>query len=221
MFTTNVLKFKEDVGSKVYFTSDTHFGHQRSFIYERRGHTSVTEHDEKCVESINEHVRENDLLFHLGDFCLNTNRPRFDEILDSINCKNIFYIWGNHNAAIKEAYREVVDSMVSGLSFNSDIQVYPVTYKNKLTFLGPYQEISVNKKLIVLSHYPIEIWNQQQKNVWHICGHSHHGNPTTLPDSTSGLCLDAGWDGYYRPISFEEVSYLMSKKTYLKKDTHH
>lgn len=220
MFTENIIKFRHSKESKVFFTSDTHFGHAKEFVYGKRGHETVDEHDQYLIEMINDTIQPNDILFHLGDFCLNVDRNRFDEILDSINCNNIYYTWGNHNSSIKEAYHDCVQDYIGGPNLDGKY-IYPLTYKNKLTFLGPYKEISVNKKMIVLCHYPIEIWNQQQKEVWHLCGHSHHGNPTTLPSANEGLCLDVGWDGYLKPISFEEVSDIMSTKQYKRNDLHH
>jgi calcineurin-like phosphoesterase family protein len=217
MTTEDIIKFNHNKESKIYFTSDSHFGHKQPFIYEKRGYSSVDEHDDFIVYTINDHVRENDILIHLGDFCLNSNREHFDNIIDNINCNNIYYIWGNHNAIIKDVYKECL------LQYNipPKTNMYPVTYNNKLTFLGPYKEISINGRLIVICHYPIEIWNQQQRDVWHLCGHSHHGNPTTLPHNNFGKCLDVGWDGYSRPLSFDEVKSVMDKKTYYKRDSHH
>lgn len=218
MFTEKVLKFNHSSDSKVFFTSDTHFGHNKSFVFEKRGYSSVEEHDEKLIDMFNKYIKKSDVLFHLGDFCLNTKRERFDQLLDQIECENIYYVWGNHNACIKDAYREVVSEKYN---VDENTFVYPVTYKNKLNFLGPYKEITVNKQMIVVCHYPLEIWNQQQNNVWHLCGHSHHGNPTTLPSNLNGYCLDVGWDGYQRPISYDEVVGFMNNKQYYKRDLHH
>lgn len=218
MFTEKIIKFNHGPDSRIYFTSDTHFGHQQKFIFEKRGYVSVEDHDSKLITTLNDHVRKNDILFHLGDFCLNTKRERVDDILNQLTCENIYYIWGNHNAGMKDIYRETVNDQ---FDVDDDTFIYPLTYKNKLTFLGPYKEISINKKFIVISHYPFEIWNQQQNNVWHLCGHSHHGNPTTLPTHKNGYCLDVGWDGYARPISYDEIADIMNNKQYYKKDLHH
>ena len=36
----------------IYITSDLHFGHQQSFLYEPRGFNSIEEHDKVIIENI-------------------------------------------------------------------------------------------------------------------------------------------------------------------------
>ena len=100
------LKLTHNDSHRVYFTSDTHFNHDKAFIYESSGYKNRYEHNDALITKINEVVRPQDTLFHLGDFCLNITPPEFDAILSRINCNNIAYIWGNHNSCIRRYYED-------------------------------------------------------------------------------------------------------------------
>lgn len=210
------LKINHSDDRKVYFTSDTHFNHDKPFIYESRGYKDRYEHNDALIAKINEIVRPHDVLFHLGDFCLNITMPEFEQIVSRINCNNIYYIWGNHNSCIRRQYEETL----KGEYQRDDIEVYP--YKiSKITYLGYYKEVIVNGHLIVLHHYPHQIWNQMQKFAWQLSGHSHYTNPTTHLDNPNNRILDVGWDGHSKPLAFNEIQKIMMNKNHVKQDKHH
>jgi calcineurin-like phosphoesterase family protein len=209
------LKLIHNEDHKVFFTSDTHFRHNQSFIFEARGYKDRYEHDDALIAKINEVVRPEDTLIHLGDFCLNITPPEFNEILARINCQNIAYIWGNHNSCIRKNYEDAVTT-----EYGKDIEVYPYAV-GKITYLGYYGEVIVNGQMIVIHHYPHQIWNQMQKGAWQLSGHSHYTNPTTQLDSTDNKILDVGWDGHGKPLSFPEIQKIMMNKSHVKQDKHH
>ena len=209
------LKLIHNDNHRVYFTSDTHFRHNQSFIYESRGYKDRYEHDDALIAKINEVVRPEDTLIHLGDFCLNITPPEFNEILARINCQNIAYIWGNHNSCIRKHYEDAVTT-----EYGKDIEVYPYAV-GKITYLGYYSEVIVNGQMIVIHHYPHQIWNQMQKGAWQLSGHSHYTNPTTQLDSTDNKILDVGLDCHGKPLSFPEIQKIMMNKNHVKQDKHH
>ena len=210
------LKLTHSEDHKVYFTSDSHFRHNQSFIFEARGYKDRYEHDDALITKINEVVRPQDTLFHLGDFCLNITPPEFEEILRRINCDNIAYIWGNHNSCIRRVYEETI----AGEYQRNDIEVYPYAV-GKITYLGYYKELIVNGHMIVIHHYPHQIFNQMQKGAWQLSGHSHYTNPTTQLDHPDNKILDVGWDGHGKPLSFPEIQKIMMNKQHVKQDKHH
>ena len=209
------LKLTHNDSHKVFFTSDTHFRHNQSFIFEARGYKDRYEHDDALIAKINEVVRPEDTLIHLGDFCLNITPPEFESILSRINCNNIAYIWGNHNSCIRRYYEDAVTT-----EYGKDIEVYPYAV-GKLTYLGYYKELIVNGHMIVIHHYPHQIFNQMQKGAWQLSGHSHYTNPTTQVENPDNKILDVGWDGHGKPLSFPEIQKIMMNKNHLKQDKHH
>lgn len=210
------LKLTHNDNHRVYFTSDTHFNHDKPFIYEARGYKNRAEHNDALIAKINELVRPEDTLIHLGDFCLNITPPEFVQILDRINCQNIAYIWGNHNSCIRKYYEDAVAAEYQ----RNDIDVYPYAV-GKITYLGYYGELIVNGQMIVIHHYPHQIWNQMQRGAWQLSGHSHYTNPTTHVDNPSNKILDVGWDGHSKPLSFSEIQKIMMNKNHVKLDDHH
>ena len=210
------LKLTHNDDHKVFFTSDSHFNHDKEFIYKSRGYSNRYEHNDALIAKINEVVRPQDTLIHLGDFCLNITPPEFEEILRRINCQNILYIWGNHNSCIRRMYEETL----AGEYQRNDIEVYPYAV-GKITYLGYYKELIVNGYMIVIHHYPHQIFNQMQKGAWQLSGHSHYTNPTTQLEHPDNKILDVGWDGHGKPLSFPEIQKIMMNKTHVKQDKHH
>ena len=53
--------------SNIWITSDTHFGHDKDFIWKARGYCSIQEHDEDLIKKWNERIKPDDIVYHLGD----------------------------------------------------------------------------------------------------------------------------------------------------------
>lgn len=63
--------------SKVFFTSDHHFGHKLIIDFESRPFSGVEEMNRTMIENWNSVVGEGDTVFHLGDFSfMNLKRRR-------------------------------------------------------------------------------------------------------------------------------------------------
>ena len=52
----------------IYFTSDTHFGSKRTLELSKRPFKNTNEMDKTILDNFNNILRENDILYHLGDF---------------------------------------------------------------------------------------------------------------------------------------------------------
>lgn len=81
--------------SKIFLTSDTHFGHDREFLWGPRGFTSSQEHDEAVIKNWNETVSAEDIVYHLGDLMLGDNLYGI-ECVKRLN-GHIKLIRGNHD----------------------------------------------------------------------------------------------------------------------------
>lgn len=82
--------------STTYFTSDTHFQHEKILILgSGRPFSSIEEHDQFLIDAWNARVNKNDRVFHLGDFMMG-DRRKFPQIVAKLNGR-IFMILGNHD----------------------------------------------------------------------------------------------------------------------------
>ena len=81
---------------KIWVTSDWHFYHDRSFLYEPRGFKSVWEMNEAIISRHNEVVQPEDDIYVLGDLMLNNNDAGIAAIKQ---LKGWFHIIrGNHDS---------------------------------------------------------------------------------------------------------------------------
>jgi calcineurin-like phosphoesterase family protein len=209
-----MMKINSEPDSSVWFGGDFHLGHNRPFVWEKRGFKSSEECTNHTISTLNEMVRPNDKLFFVGDFCLNTSPQKFEEYISRILCQNIYMLWGNHNNPVEAIYRREVLA-----KYGEEIKVYPFRYKNVI-FLGDYQELLIDGKIVVLMHYPISVWNFMKEGAYMLCGHSHYSFPETRREHENGLILDVGWDGKLAPYSFEDVKNIMKHKK-IKQADHH
>lgn len=201
----------------VWFTADTHFGHRKIPYYAKRKFClsveeldlldsgtqdwnpswySIKKMDEILIENINNYVDENDVLWHLGDYCYSKNRDleiQAEKYRKRIKCKNVNLVWGNHdNHKIAKFFKSCCER----------------------------QEVTIKNKFIVLSHYAQAVWNKSHNGSWHLYGHSHSSAENWLNEHMpERLSLDVGVDnifkifGEYRPVSFEELfNYFKNKK---------
>lgn len=209
-----ILNFPSTVDSKCWFSSDLHWNHSPKWnipIWESRGYKSVIDSNTAILTTINTLVNPNDNLFLLGDLALNVSEEQLECLIGSIKCKNIYFIWGNHNSRIKDIYYRAMDNIQKLTDYESltgmtNCEIYPYRYKN-IVFLGSYAEIVVNYQHIVLQHYPIFSWNGMTHGHWHLYGHVHSKN-----EISRGKSLDVGWDAFKKPVSFDELTTLMNAK---------
>jgi calcineurin-like phosphoesterase family protein len=198
-----LLKFSEKEGESIRFVSDFHAFHNREFVWEARGYSSIREHNKALADKTNEFVGKDDILFNLGDMFLNADEAMVEDYLSQINCQNIYYLWGNHESVLNRVFKKMN---------TPDYEKYPTRYKN-LVFLGNYQEIAIGSQMIVLSHFPLLSWNHMRHNSFCLVGHEHGQVASLLPEANEGKILDVGWDVVKKPVSFAEVCEIMESKS--------
>jgi calcineurin-like phosphoesterase family protein len=95
---------------QTYFTSDTHFGHKNIIEYEKahRPFSSVEEMNEKLIENWNSVVRNQDRIYHLGDFCFGAH---YLPIAGRLNGEKIL-IMGNHDQYPASEYLKYFDKLM-------------------------------------------------------------------------------------------------------------
>jgi len=193
-------KLTDEEYNSMFVTSDTHFGHRQEFIYKQRGYDSPESMDVDMIHIINDTVGVDGILLHLGDFCLNTSRERYINILRQLKIKAIWMIWGNHNNPIQREY---------GLT-----QQQVIAYHGSLLirYYGHYLTLRHRKNDYVCFHYPLQTWNGINQGSKHLCGHSHGNFTLSRPEDTTHKMLDCGWDVHNKPISLDHINDIMKLK---------
>lgn len=139
--------------SKIWITSDLHFGHDREFIWGARGYSSVEEMNAKQLEKFNSVVSDEDEVWILGDLVLGDIEGGL-ALLKQLKGK-IHVCLGNHDTSRREqVYRDM----------GWDVQLCARLKYKQLSFY--------------LSHCPTLTGNGEDEKalwqqVWNLCGHNH------------------------------------------------
>lgn len=88
--------------AKTFFIADTHFGGDRILAYENRPFDNVQQMNEALIENWNKTVTDEDIVYHLGDFC---NDGKYEDYLKQLN-GHIRLVKGNHDIESNAFYRE-------------------------------------------------------------------------------------------------------------------
>ena len=173
-----------------WFTSDTHFCHANIIKYCNRPFKDIQEHDEMLIRNWNARVKQEDHVYHLGDFAFR-NKAAAASIRNRLMGK-IFFIQGNHDAAAREI-------------------------KHMFSSYDKVSEIEIDGQGIFLSHYAHRVWNKSHHGVWHLYGHSHGTLPDDPNSLSFDVGVDCHG---YKPISFAEVKAIMAQKSFKPVDHH-
>lgn len=173
-------------GSRVFFTSDTHFNHTNIIRYCDRPFRSTDEMNEKLIANWNSAVGPDDIVFHLGDFSSGSAED-WTKMLDRLNGR-IYLIMGNHDRkTISQGF----------------------TYRFELITMQML--ITVGKQEIYLNHFPLLCFDGAYKDVWQLFGHVHTRKNNTGVDAGRLQYIlptqyDVGVDNNnFTPVSFEQV----------------
>jgi calcineurin-like phosphoesterase family protein len=178
---------------QVWFTSDTHFGHENVIKYSNRPYRDKWEMDEAMINNWNSRVSPDDLVYHLGDFFF-CNEDRAVEILNRLNGQKVLVL-GNHDKRLRTSQR----------------------LREHLSGCFDYKEVVVQGQHIVLCHYAMLTWNKAHYGAWMLHGHSHG----SLRYPFDAKIHDVGVDpNNYHPLSFDDLSRIMSKKKFVSVDHH-
>ena len=203
---------------RIFFTSDTHYGHSNicsattkwdNASNLTREFKSLDHMNSTLVNNINNMVGEDDILIHLGDWSFG-GFDRIQEFRSKILCKNIHLVLGNHDHHI-ERDREGVRKLFSS------VQNYL-----RLEVVKPINKSLTDKHIFVCMHYPIISWDGMNNENIHLFGHVHLPSHLRVME---GRAMDVGCDGNgLEPISMDEVVDILKdrpiRKSSLPKDHH-
>lgn len=213
----------------IWFISDTHFGHSNicyaTSAWENKESTtrifeSVEDMNRAIVNAINDHVKEDDELYFLGDWSMGGIENVYN-FWKQLKCKNIKFIPGNHDHRIKKNsilpncqwshhYENIIDWEPT--EEEPTLEDSPVTSQDLFKMLPEITVITYKKQKFVLSHYPIEQWEDMDRGSIHLHGHTHHYIDGCITNSEYRR-LDVGIDWQeFRPISIDEILEIMKDR---------
>lgn len=175
----------------IWLTSDTHFNHKNICGPELtqwgtgfRNFGSLEQMNNIIINNINTFVKEDDILYHLGDFAFG-DKKKIPELRSRIACRDIRFIYGNHDERIRE---------------NEE-------YQRLFTWCKDYYEFFHQGLLISLMHYPLGSWNGIGKGGINCHGHCHNKYERTI-----GRQIDVGVDAQdFQPVNLDELVRKMRK----------
>lgn len=158
------------------------------------------------VSNINKYVKQDDILYHLGDWSFG-GIENIWEFRKQIKCKNIYLVPGNHDHHIKK------NKILAQKEY--DINIY--AHDCFLAVLPELIKINLDKQEIILSHFPLEEWENIDRGSIHLHGHCHHTKDYTDLNMYSKR-MDVGMDWEeFRPYSWEEIKKEMKERKIKKR----
>lgn len=163
-----------------YFTGDSHFQHQLMLKF--RPFANTDEMDRHLIDAWNSVVKDQDIVWHLGDFAAGDDK-RTAQIFQQLRGRKRL-ILGNHDLDHSGGIRKGI----AALAWDQP----PVHYA----------EVKQGSERIVLHHYAMRTWSASCHGSWHLFGHSH-GRLAALGRSR-GCGVDCG-DLGYAPATFQTL----------------
>ena len=132
--------------ARTWFTSDTHFGHANIIKHCARPFATAQEMDAALIANWNALVRNDDDIWHLGDFSYRSAQAPADYLRRLNGRKHL--VWGNHDTEQSKAAPGWASSQA-------------------------YAETTVDGTRMVLFHYGLRTWRGVGRGAIHLYGHSH------------------------------------------------
>lgn len=122
----------------VWFSADEHYGHSNIIKYCNRPFADTKEMDEEIIRRHNEVVKQEDTVYHIGDFTLRSEREAH-EYISRLNGKNLF-IRGSHDRWMKVGnYHEIEEIEINGQKIvlcHYAMRVWPESHYNSWHLYG-------------------------------------------------------------------------------------
>ena len=186
----------------IWFTSDPHFGHTNIIKYSSRPFADVREMNDELVKRHNALVKENDVVYRLGDFSLNKAMAKL--YLPQLKGYHIL-IPGNHDHCHpvhtkKEEKRKAMFDYYMNAGFK-DIRITDKLYMNgtnvNLHHMPYYEEGADGLRFNNL--------RLKDEGEWLLHGHVHTAWKTR--DKMINVGVDV-WD--YAPVSWDQIAAIVN-----------
>lgn len=184
------IELKE--GQQIFFTSDLHFFHKNVIKFCNRPFENIKEMNVALIKNWNNVVKEDDIIFSLGDFNWYPTRHETKKLVDKLNGIK-YFIPGNHD---KDDMYSLCES--ENVFICQDIATLYLKTPNKL-----YE--------ICLCHYPLMSYAHSDTGAYQFFGHIHSKKGTIMAEFGKILPvnkrqIDVGVDRWdYTPVNFNDL----------------
>lgn len=176
--------------SDIFITSDTFFGRKHIIKKAKRPFSSVDEMNKTLISNWNKVVKDNDIVYHLGNFAWDPFIA--EEALNELN-GNIIFMLGEYDDSLLELY-DIFDN----INILED-QIYK----------------DPNLKA-VLSHWPLEEWSGKKNGLYHYHGSTLKNLKTDLSKMNRvNVCCD---NFNYTPQNIEDLHEMFNNYKTISKD---
>ena len=162
--------------TKIFFTSDQHFGHTNILKYCDRPFLSIEEMNETIIKNWNSIVNKEDTTYVVGDITMKYGKTRMKEIFDQLNGTKIL-ITGNHDNKgniPSECFLHVLKRLhITGEGYD-----------------------------FILIHDPAEASANHMNDQKYLCGHLHSSPDRKMYYNWYDVGVDAN---NFTPISLENI----------------
>ncbi len=178
----------------IYFISDTHFYHSNIIKYCNRTFKDVNEMNETIISNWRFFITKDDIVYHLGDFCLSSDDD-IKNIFNRLNGNKIL-IRGNHDRKSVKFYKDI------GFEILTHAPIILEEYK------------------LILSHVPLP--DVKIKNGYiNLHGHIHNKNisedyPKNIYSEIKHINLSVDVTDY-KPVSLDKINEIRSKNYEIKR----
>lgn len=171
----------------VYYISDLHLQHENILRMGRDCFSSIEEHDQTIIENWKRKIKDDDVVYVLGDITTKVSFDGFRKLIVSLPGHKHLIV-GNHDWRWMEK--------------NENRQVLS-------QFESVNQLLTINDcgKRVTLCHYPLAEWPYYYNNGWHVFGHIHNSRGDAysymqLQDRALNACVDIN---NYEPCTIDEL----------------
>lgn len=185
------IDIKYTDGSKIFLTSDSHFGHSNIIEFCNRPFKNVEEMNYKLIENWNKKVPVDGLVFHLGDFAWG-GYPFWKKIREQLNGR-IILIKGNHD----------------------EKNMTPTAEQELFDYVTFQMKVEIEGRKVYLNHVPFLCYGGTYRDpkglVYQLFGHVHSGpNQKGLDINRLNMLFPTQYDvgvdnNNYSPVSWGEV----------------
>lgn len=161
----------------VWYTADTHFGHENIIRHCNRPFRSAGQMDSALIANMWTVVQPKDTLWIIGDFAFGPaakDREWLEAIFDHLPGREKHLVTGNHDGEL--------------------------TLRLPWTSVSQMAEIRDGGKRCVLCHYPMITWNGARRGALQLFGHVHQHWPGSRNSVNVGVDV---WD--FMPVTLADI----------------